>query len=240
MSNQVAVPAKPTRLLIEKNAQGVMTKGRIEEATLAYVRLQDGELSFGSETERNYAVQMVVTKETARNFKSVFSKNGYREMPNEQFTKTFKIDPPYPEQEDQYVLKLKSNTTFNNDIPERNIKAGDLVPYEAASRPKLYEIVEGKPVDITMTVRPANGSKGVVAFRIAENKFGTFPSLTGVVVTDLIESQQRASMESDFGITADTPSTNRKALPAPAQNNNEPEDNEPQSHDSAQSENDWF
>lgn len=223
MSNQLITPAKPTKLLVEKNEQGALTKGRVEDATLLYVRLQDGELAYGSETDRNLSIQLAVTKETARNWKSVFPKNGYREVTNEQFTKSFKIDPPYPEQEDQYVLKLKSNMTYQNDNPERDIKAGELVPYESPSRPKLYEIVDGKPVDVTMSVQPANGSKGIVAFRATTNKFGTFPVLSGVVVTDLLEAQQRASMESDFGITADTPSTARKTIAAPAGGDDQPD-----------------
>ncbi len=220
MSTTVSIPPKPTRLLVEKNVQGELTKGRVEDATLLYVRLKDGELAFGSETERNLSIQLAVTKETARNWKSVFPKNGYREITNDQFTKSFKIDPPYPEQEDQYVLKLKSHMTFQNDQPERDIKAGDLVPYESPSRPKLYEIVDGKAVDITMTTQPANGSTGIVAFRATVNKFGTFPVLTGVVVTNLVEAQQRASLESDYGITAETPSTQRLITSTPHSDDN--------------------
>lgn len=231
MSTEVRIPAKPTKLLVEKNDNDELTKGRLEDVTLLYVRLQEGELAYGSETERNLSVQMAVTKETAKNWKSVFPKNGYKEVSNEQFTKSFKIDPPYPEQEDQYVLRLKSHTTYQSDSPEREIKAGDLIPYESPTRPKLYEIVDGKPVDITMTTQPANGSKGVVAFRATNNKFGVFPILSGVVVTDLIEAQQRSNFASDFGITADTPSTQRKTIAAPAQSN----DNSDSSDDDNQS-----
>lgn len=228
MSDEISVPSKPTKLLVEKNANDELVKGRVEDATLLYVNLQEGELAFNSETDRNLSVQMAVTKDTARNWKSVFPKNGYREVPNEQFVKSYKTEPPYPEQEDQYVLKLKSRGTYQHDDPEKNIQAGDVVAYDSPSRPKLYEIVEGKPVDVTMATQPANGSKGTVAFRTATNKFGTFPVLSGVLVTELIESQQQASLASDFGITEETPSTQRIAVESPSESNGA-ESNAPES-----------
>jgi len=209
MSNELTTPAKPTKLLIEKNAKGELIKGRIEDATLLYVQLQVGELAFGSETDLNLVVQMAVTEDTAKNWKATFPKNGCREVPNETFAKTYKTSPPYPEEEKQHVLKLKSRGTYHQDDEERDIKAGDLIPYETLTRPKLYEVREGKAVDVTKEVQPANGSRGIVAFRTANNKFGTFPVLSGVLVTDLIEAQQQASIASIFGITEDTPATNR-------------------------------
>ena len=207
MSNSLSTPAKPTKLLVEKNNKDELTKGRLENATLLYTNLQEGELAYGSETERNLSVQVAVTKETAQNWQSVFPKNGCRESPNDQFVQAYKTDPPYPEEDTQHVLKLKSKAAYQQDNPERDITAGELVPYDSQSRPKLYEIVDGKPVDITMKTQPGNGSRGTVAFRAVTNKYGTFPVLSGVLVTELIESQNRASIESDFGITEDTPST---------------------------------
>ena len=209
MSNEITKPAKPTKLLIEKNANGELTKGRIEDGTLLYVQLQDGELALNSETDINLTVQVAVTEETAKNWKATFPKNGCREVPNEDFAKSYKTEPPYPQEEKQHVLKLKSRGTYQQDDPERDIKVGDLVPYESPTRPKLYEVREGKAVDVTKDIQPANGSRGIVAFRTTNNKFGTFPVLSGVLVTDLIEAQQQADIASDFGITEDTPTTNR-------------------------------
>jgi len=230
MSTEISVN-KPTRLLVEKNEKGEMTKGRIEEVTLAYVKLQEGELAFGSDSERDYAVTAVVTEATAKDFKSVFVKNGFRTIPTEEFEGKMRMKAPYPEQKDQYCIKLKSNTAYSADIPNSSITAGMPVPYESPSRPKLFEIVNGKPVDITMTTKVANGSKGVVAFKVSINKFGTFPLLSGVMVTDLIEYADGNNFAADFGDTATT--TTRKALPAP-------EANSPQANDSANSEADWF
>lgn len=209
MSNDLTTPAKPTRLLVEKNTKDEISKGRIEDATLLYVQLQEGELAFGSETDRDFTVQVAVTEDTAKNWKTTFPKNGYREVPNDTFAKAYKTDPPYPEEENQHVVKLKSRATYREDEPERNIQSGDLVPYDSQSRPKLYEVKDGKPVDITETTQPANGSKGVVAFRSVNNKFGSFPVLSGVLVTELKEEERQANLASDFGITENTPSTNR-------------------------------
>lgn len=216
MSNKLTTQANPTKLMVEKNAKDELVKGRIEDGTLLYVNMQEGELAFGSETDRQLTVQVAVTEDTARNWKATFPKNGYREVPNDQFQKAYKTDPPYPEEENQHVLKLKSRGTYQQDDPERDIRAGDIVPYDSPSRPKLYEVVDGKPVDITQTTQPANGSRGVVAFRATNNKFGTFPVLSGVLVTELIEAERQANLASDFGITDNTPSTNRLASTAPS------------------------
>jgi hypothetical protein len=215
MSKKLSTQANPTRLLVEKNAKDELVKGRIEDATLLYVNMQEGELAFGSETDRQLSVQVAVTEDTAKNWKATFPKNGYREVPNDMFEKTYKTDPPYPAEEKQHVLKLKSRATFREDDPERDIKAGDVIPYETKSRPKLYEVVDGKPQDITQTTQPANGSRGVVAFRATSNKFGEFPVLSGVLVTELIEAEQQANIASDFGITDDMQSTQRIGSKAP-------------------------
>lgn len=214
MSTNLITPAKPTKLIIEKNAEDKITKGRVEDVTLLYTNLQEGNLMFGSETERSLDTQFAVTKDTARNWRTTFPKNGYREVTNEQFVKSFKIDPPYPEQEDQYIIKLGAPTKFKSDLsippsPSNEgggeYKAGDLVPYEMNSRPKLFEVRDGKPVDITQTVRVANGSKGVVAFRtVSHPTYGTFPRLSGIIVTELIEQAQRDNMISNFGDVSDT------------------------------------
>lgn len=209
MTKKLTTPAKPTKLLVEKNAKDELVKGRIEDATLLYTQMQEGELAFGSETDRQLSVQVAVTEDTAKNWKATFPKNGYREVPNDQFEKTYKTEPPYPAEENQHVLKLKSRATYREDDPEREIKAGDVIPYETKSRPKLYEVVDGKPQDITQTTQPANGSRGIVAFRATSNKFGEFPVLSGVLVTELIEAEQQASIASDFGITEDTPNAAR-------------------------------
>ena len=38
-----------------------------------------------------------------------------------------------------------------------------------------------------MTTLVGNGSKGVVAFNVTKNDFGTFPQLLGVLINDLVE-----------------------------------------------------
>ena len=140
MSNKLTTQANPTKLMVEKNAKDELVKGRIEDGTLLYVNMQEGELAFGSETDRQLTVQVAVTEDTARNWKATFPKNGYREVPNDQFQKAYKTDPPYPEEENQHVLKLKSRGTYQQDDPERDIRAGDIVPYDSPSRPKLSHV----------------------------------------------------------------------------------------------------
>lgn len=174
------------------------TKGKIEGVVFCYAKLQDGSFKYQSKTEKEYVVDCVVDKTTAKAFKKAFPKNGYKEVETSEFEEIFKIPPVYPEEDEQYIIKLKANANLKADVPKAGLVAGDIVPYEWANRTKAFVPVEGGVKDITMEVLVGNGSKGVAAFNINENSFGVFPQLTGILVTDLIEYEQKG-MQSAFG-----------------------------------------
>lgn len=189
-----------SEFVIEQAADGKKRgKGKITGATLCYVKLQEGAFKYGSKTEKEYTVDVVVDKATAKAFKKTFAKNGIREIDTPEFEAKYKCAPPFPDADEQFVLKLKSKTAMSKD--GGGLNAGDPIPYEWNTRPKLFVRAEGGVKDVTMTTLAANGSKGVVGFAILDNgEFGQSPQLTGVLVEELIEYEGNAGgASSDFG-----------------------------------------
>jgi 5-deoxy-D-glucuronate isomerase len=91
-------------------------KGRINNVTFCYVKLQEGAYKYQSKTEREYTVDCVVDKATAKAYKKVFPKNGYREIDTQDFEGIFKIAPIFPESDEQLIIKLKANAQVKRDI----------------------------------------------------------------------------------------------------------------------------
>ena len=221
-----------SKLVINEAVKGKQ-KGKLEDVTLAYIKLQEGSLKYGSKTEKEYVVDAIVDKATAKEFKKQFPKNGYKEIETSEFEAKYKIAPPFPNEDEQYVIKLKADAELAGDVS--GLVKGDPIPYEWASRAKLFVPVEGGVEDVTMSVLAANGSKGTVAFNITTNSFGTFPQLTGVLVTDLIEYEGAGGNTSDFGnvvggYKAGSGNTKQKAEPI---SESEPEEVEHEDLDSS-------
>lgn len=177
---------------------GKKTTGKLEGVVFAYVKLQSGSTKYQSK-DIEYTVDVVVDKATAKEFKKAYPKNSVKDFENAEFTEKFKIDPPFPSQDEQFVIKLKAAAQLKAAAPAANLEAGDMIPYEWNSRPKVFVPVEGGVEDITLTVLVANGSKGDVAFAVNSNDFGTFPQLSGILVKDLIEYEAAGGSSSAFG-----------------------------------------
>jgi hypothetical protein len=174
------------------------TKGMIKDVVFGYVKLQGGAFKYQSTTEREWAVDCIVDKNTAKSYKKVFPKNVYKEIDTDEFEDKYRIKPPFLDQDEQFILKVKANANLRTDIPKAGLREGDEIPYGWNTRPKAFVPVEGGIQDITMEKLIANGSKGDVSIKIIENSYGIFPQLTGILVTELIEYEQNVN-DSDFG-----------------------------------------
>lgn len=202
---------------LSTDVNGKKTTGKLEDVTFAYVKLQSGSTKYQSK-DLEYTVDVIVDKATAKQFKKDYPKNSVKDIDTTEFKEKFKIDPPYPDQDEQFVIKLKAAAQLKADAPAANLVAGDMIPYGWNSRPKVFVPVEGGVEDVTLTVLVANGSKGDVAFSVNTNDFGTFPQLTGILVKDLIEYESSGGNNSAFGTVvggykADT--SNVKQVPTP-------------------------
>lgn len=211
---------------------GKKVTGKIEDVVFCYTKLQSGALKYQSK-DLEYTVDVVVDKATAKQFKKDYPKNSVKDFDNAEFKEKFKIDPPFPSQDEQFVIKLKAAAQLKADAAAANLKAGDLIPYEWNSRPKVFVPVEGGVKDVTLTVLLANGSKGDVAFSVNTNDFGTFPQLTGILVKDLIEYEAQTGNSSAFGsVVGGYNSDTSNVKQVPTQQSKEDHTDEPDDVDS--------
>jgi hypothetical protein len=168
-----------------------------------YTKIQQAGNKYQSD-EKEYTVDCVLNKASAKQFKKAFPKNSCKEHNNADFLNIFKVsEVPYPAQEEQYVVKFKCEEALKGSFTDRNTgtqyEKGDPLPY--SMRPKVFLPVEGEPNsvrDVTLTTQVGNGSKGHVSFKILSNQYGTFPQLQAIKVEELVE-YEGGSGGSPFG-----------------------------------------
>ena len=158
----------------------------LEDVTFAFVKMAESDNKYQSE-DRRYSVNVVVNKAVAKAFKKKFTKQSVKEFDNKEFEEKFKIAPPFPDADEQWVLKLSKD----------HIKDGK--PQPEKYRPRVYLVDQnGDQIDITTSRLVANGSKGDVAYRVSENQFGTFAHLDAIRVTEFIE-YKKSGVTNPFG-----------------------------------------
>ena len=154
----------------------------LEDVTFAFVKMAESDLKYQSNVDREYSINAVVSKAVAKAFKKKFPKQSVKEFDNKEFEEKFKIAPPFPDADEQWVLKLS----------KAHIKDGE--PRPEKYRPRVYLADQiGDLVDITTSRLVANGSKGDVAYRVSENQFGTFAHLESIRVTEFIEYKKNGA-----------------------------------------------
>lgn len=154
-------------------------------AVFGYVKLQQADFKYGSNTEKEYTVDCIVEKSTAKAWNKEFPKQKAKEVDRDDFERIFKIEPPF-DGDELYVIKLKKPAQYK-----------DGTPIPDATRPRVFEVGgNGKLVDITKDKLVANGSKGVVSYDVKENDFGTFAGLKAIRVDELIEYKKKGGSTS--------------------------------------------
>ena len=145
----------------------------LNNATFFYTCIQTPTKKYElNETE--WKTSAVVDKATAKAWNKRFAKQKAKEVDNEEFVAKYKCEVPFPDQEEQYIIKLSQNT-HNADGKEMY-------------QPKVYQdIGNNNVVDITKKKLVGNGSKGKAAYGVVENKFGTFAKLNSICIFDLVE-----------------------------------------------------
>lgn len=163
----------------------------VDDVTFAYVKMAEPAPTF-DKSGTEYTVDAIVTEDQADDLKEKFPKIGCKEIKTVDFKEKYKIDPPYPNQKKQYVVKFKKKASKGDET------------FDPKFAPKvLLKQEDGSSLDITTNKLVANGSKGKLAFRAAENKFGWFAYLHSILVEELIEyvpSGGGNSAGSEFGV----------------------------------------
>ena len=160
----------------------------LNNITFAYVKIQNPVLKYQS-TDSEYTVDCVVSKAEAKEWNKAFPKQKAKVVENDEFTEKFKIELPFPEQDEQFVIKLK----------KPNVKNGKQL--DERYRPRVFLATSGEPKDITFDVLPANGSKGKAAYVVRTNDFGSFAQLDSILIEDLIEYKSTNIVGGAFGAT---------------------------------------
>lgn len=164
----------------------------INNATILYCKVQQPTLAFESKDRYEFTVDVCVTKEQAKAWSKKYPKQKHKEFDNADFTKIFKIDPPHPEQDEQFVIKFKKKADY--------LKDGVLTQIPDTYKPRVFVKGEdGKLEDITATKLVSNGSKGVIQFDETTNKFGTFAQLKAIRVDNLIEYKSAGADYDELG-----------------------------------------
>lgn len=157
-------------------------------AVFAYAKVTEAAPKYQS-TEKEYSIDLIVDKATAKAFGKQFPKQKGKTVDNEDFETIYKIPVPFPDQDEQYVLKLKKK--------EKTAK-GEFLP-----KPGIFVKVDGKAVPLKEGVLIANGSKGKVSYSVRENDYGIFAGLKDILVEELIEYKQAGKAGEDFGLEID-------------------------------------
>lgn len=176
----------------------------LNNVTLAFVKVAESDNKYQSE-DREYSLNAVVSKADAKAFKKKFPKQSVKDYENNEFKEKFKIDPPFPDQDEQYVLKLSK------------VHVKDGVEVNPKYRPRVYlDDGEGNLTDITTSRLVANGSKGDVAYRVSENSFGVFAYLEAVRLTEFIEYKRNGAVNPFGGRVVVVEEGNQEATQARA------------------------
>lgn len=158
----------------------------IDNVTFAYVKIQSPVAKYQS-ADTEFTVDCIVSKAQAKAWNKEFPKQKAKEVDNEEFEAKYKIPPVFEDQDSQYVIKVK----------KPHIKNGKELP--ATYRPRVFERIGDKNVDVTFDKLPANGSFGQLSYSVRTNDFGTFSQLNSILITKMIEYKSKAGTGSDFG-----------------------------------------
>lgn len=170
---------------IVKDAKGNISKVFIEDVVFYYAQVQKAKPIYDQREWSNpnkfeYLVDVLVDEDTYDLIEETFPKTSLKKYSKEKFMERFKIeseeDLPYDSKK-YFVAKFKQAA-----------QKADGSPINPQLRPRAFEMVNGKAVDITIDKLIGNGSKGAILLRSSTNStYGTFAYLSTLKVTDLVE-----------------------------------------------------
>lgn len=154
----------------------------LKDAVFVFVCMSKPTKKYQSE-DTEWKASAVISKAAAKAWNKEFPKQKAKEVDNDDFENAYRIEPPFEDQDEQYVITLKLDTHY---------KDGEAVPEEY--HPKVYAPnAQGKLKNITKTKLVGNGSVGALEYRVVENDYGRFAKLQNIRVDELIEYEQAGS-----------------------------------------------
>lgn len=179
-----------SELIIKDPDSSGFHEGLLSGAHFMYVCLQKPNKD--QEGNQKYELKAVIDKATSKEFKKHFKQNKVYDIDTAEFKNVFKVDAPFPDQDEQYYVRFSMPATTEDGQP---------LEYGAFKRPKAYVPTGqvGVVEDITRTKLIGNGSTGDVSFYITEHKGKQFPKMRGILIDNLVEFAGRSGGGSPFG-----------------------------------------
>ena len=138
--------------------------------------------------------------------KKIDSKLSLKKVKASEFETYYKVAPPEDAGKNVWVVTFRKSTELG--------KTGKPVP--DLYKPKVFEKVGNKLIDVTNSKLPANGSYGTISTELFERQNGTASVyLKNVLVTDMIEYvQEESSYESGSEFEDEIEVESKPAKPA--------------------------
>lgn len=157
-----------------------LPKGFLTDVYFSYTCIANPKFKYESNTEKEYSVNIILSKEQAKAFKSI-NINGLKinktvkEISTEDFEKSQKFPPPYPDQDSQYIVTLTQNlkTTKGDPLPDY-------------LRPVSYKQLDNGATENITDVEIGNGSFGDVSYTQYPGKKGITVKLSAILVKELV------------------------------------------------------
>ena len=172
----------------------------INNVTFLYTKIQSPVVAY-NKVDTEFSVDCVISKADAKAINKEFPKQKSKEYDNAEFTEKYGIEPPFPKQDEQFILKLKKAHTKNGKTtPEQYF-------------PRVFVVTDEGNVDQTYEVLVSNDSTGKASYRVKEtDTYGNFIELQSILVETLIPYVSKGgSIGSEFGVTklAEVPANQR-------------------------------
>jgi hypothetical protein len=153
--------------------------------TLLFVQVQNPVPCFEAKKGHEWKASICVDEDTADAWNESYSKQPATVVKTSEFEEKYKTPAPYPEAKKQYVITLRKNTRLGNgnEVPE-------------VYQPKVMVPDGSGYKDVTMEVKPANGSRGSISVDTWESTKGNVARLKNILVTEMIPYEGTGSGES--------------------------------------------
>ena len=160
------------------------------EGVLCYAKVTEPANKYQSE-EKEFSIDIVVDEDTYDAFGERFQKQKGKSIKTSDFKDLYKIDPPFPSEKKQYILKLKRPAQY---------KDGNTIDKKFWPKVLVQSGASATPLEVGIKI--ANGSRGKVSFDENTNTYGTFAKLRNLLITNLIEYKDAGSADAadDFGL----------------------------------------
>ena len=159
----------------------------LNNVTFVFVKMAEPSPNYNKDGTE-YTTSVIVDEDTADDLCDKFQKLSVKKIKTVDFKDKYKIDAPYPDQKNQFVLTFKQPAEKNGVV---NTKF----------RPKVMLLQEdGTSLDITTAKLVANGSKGKLAYKATEGKNGAHPYLHSILVEHFVEYVPASQNNNVFGV----------------------------------------